>query len=99
MHVGANPNKGIKSANGIPNPYETFEHVSKGNLGRAEPTPKRTRRTHTNARTPYMNASLSRKEATRGLWKSCVVGMKCTSEATPNRALRVQMESQTTIEI
>ena len=99
MHVGANPKQGTKSANRIP--LQKYFHVSKGKLGRTEPTPKRTRATYAYKSSDpiYEHGSPSRKKAARGPWKSYVVGTKCTSEATPNRALRAQMESQTTTEI
>ena len=100
MYAGANPKQGTQSANGVPNHYRNI-NISRGENsgGQSLPPNARGQRTHTNDRTPYMNANLSGKRATRGLWNSWVVGTKCTSEATPNRARRAQMESQTAMEI
>ena len=103
MHVGGNPEQGTKIANRIPNHYQVwkYRHVSKGKLGRAWPTPKRTRTTYADKSLDPIqeHASVSRREATRGPSNSYVVGTKCTSNPTPNRALGAEMDSQTTTEI
>ena len=100
LHVEANPKQGTQSANGTPNHYRNINMSRRENSeGQSLPPNARGQRTHTNDRTPYMNANLSGKRATRGLWNSWVVGTKCTSDATPNRARRAQTESQTAMEI
>ena len=100
IHVGANPKQGTKSAKRIPNHYENLNMSrSENSGGHGLPPTAHGQRTHTNAQISYINASLSEKKATRGPSNSYVVGTKCTSEATPNRALRSQIQSQTTTKI
>ena len=64
IHVGANPKKGTKSANGIPNHYENLIMSRRENSGgHSLPPDAHAQRTKTKARTPFkeMQASLERK--------------------------------------